>query len=102
MPIDGTYEVTVSAIGKSVDGTIEMATDGKAVTGIVHIIGQSVPIEAGKLSGNRITGHVHADTPMGRHKLKIDATVDGDSVRGKLKALIGKADFEGRKVSAAA
>lgn len=96
--ISGMYEVTVSAMGKSTSGTMDLRVDGNRMEGSVRIIGQEVPIENGKASGGNLSGHVHADTPMGRLKLRISATADGETISGKIKALVGTAEFEGHRV----
>lgn len=99
--VDGTYNVTVTALEKSTTGTLSIEERGTAIRGTVDIIGQTLPIEKGKIKGNEITGKVVARLPKGKGKLKIGirATVDGDIVTGTLKAVIGKADFSGIRVA---
>ena len=98
--IDGTYAVTVSALGKSVSGTMVMEQHGSSVIGSVSIIGQTVPIEKGRIEGNEITGKTVAKFPKvkGRIKIRVRASVDGDTISGALKAVVGKAKFVGTRM----
>lgn len=96
--VSGRYEVTIRAMGKSVMGTVDIEVDGKRMAGTIRIIGQEIPIENGRADGNTLSGHCHADTPMGRLKLAISATTDGTAISGRIRSLVGKAEFEGSRV----
>lgn len=95
--IDGTYDVTVEGLGHTATSSIDLAIKGKEATGTVHILGQDLPLERGKVDGQSISGQVHADTPLGKHKLKVSATVDGERISGKIKTLVGSGTFEGTR-----
>ena len=98
--IDGTYAVTVSALGKSVSGIMTVEQCGSSVTGTVSIIGQTVPIERGRIEGNEITGRTVTKFPKvkGHIKIRVRASVDGNTISGTLKAIVGKAKFVGIRV----
>lgn len=97
MSIDGTYKITASAMDKSADGTIKLRAEGKKLTGSVSMGGQVIPIENGKVDGRKLTGQVEADTPMGHLKMDVAGKVDGDKISGTIRALLIKAEFEGRR-----
>jgi hypothetical protein len=96
--VSGRYEVTIRAMGKNVAGTVDIEVDGNRMTGTIMVIGQEIPIENGRADGRVLSGQCHADTPMGRLKLTISATTDGRAISGRIKALMGKAEFEGSRV----
>lgn len=98
MGVSGTYKITVNAMGKSVDGSMKLKADGKKLAGRVSIGGQDIKLENGTVDGQKLSGQVQADTPVGNLKLKVSAKVDGKQIAGKLSALLGSAEFEGKRV----
>lgn len=99
MAVDGTYRVAGEAMGKQIEGTIDLQTSGSALTGTAHILGTDASIENGKVKGNELTGSVSAATPMGHMKFKVKASVDGERISGTLKALLLSVDFYGKRIS---
>ena len=99
MAVDGTYRVVIEALGKQAEGTVEVHEQGSKLIGTATVLGQTVPLENGKVSGNSFSGTMKADTPMGRTKLTVSGTVSGDTVEGTLKALLGKATFCGTRIA---
>lgn len=99
MAIDGTYKVAGEAKGVSIEGTIDVKTDGNTLTGTAHLHNAEMPLEDGKVNGNDFTCNVVAPTPMGNMKFKVEGTVDGDKVTGTLKALLVKASFTGERIA---
>ena len=97
MAVDGTYNVTVEGMGKRAHGTLVLKTNGTTLTGSVEIIGQNVAIQNGKVKGNQVTGTVAATTPIGKLKGNVTATVNGDQIEGKIKALLASATFTGTR-----
>lgn len=98
MAIDGSYRVVVEAMGKKVEGIVEVTTNGSKAEGVVHALGMDVPLQNGKVSGQTVTGVVEGASPIGRLKCKVSATVDGDKVTGTLKSLLVSAKFNGVRI----
>ena len=97
MALDGTYNVTVSGMGKSKDGVVTLAQSDGELQGKVEILGMTVELQKGKVSGDSFTGVFEAQTPMGAMKGKVKATVTGDKISGKISAGLLGATFEGTR-----
>ncbi len=97
MAIEGTYHVTVTAMGKQAHGTVEVHEQGSTLTGTISILGQRVPMENGKISGNSFTCSARANTPLGNMKGKVKGTVSGNKVEGSISAGLMKASFSGER-----
>lgn len=97
MAVDGTYNVTVEGLGKRASGRLTLKESGACLTGSVEIAGQTVAIQNGKVKGNQVTGTVAASTPIGKLKGNVTATVNGNTIEGKIKALMASATFHGTK-----
>ncbi len=98
MAFDGTYDVTIDAMGKQVSGTLVITTAGTQASGTFTLGDMRVELEGGQIKGDQITGSVVAPTPMGEMKLKVKATVAGDIISGTLNAFIANATFTGTRV----
>ena len=98
MAVDGTYQVTIEAMGKRAHGTVTVEERGGVLTGNVQALGQTIPIQDGRLKGNAFTGVVEGSTPMGKMRAKVTGEVSGDSISGKLRAGLISASFSGARV----
>ena len=98
MAVEGTYNVTVEAMGKKVAGTLELHVSGNTLTGNVHAAGRTVEVQKGRVNGDSFTGEVEADTPLGHKKASVKGSVSGDTISGELKAGLLKAKFSGTRV----
>ena len=97
MAVEGTYNVTVEAMGKKAHGTLELRVSGSTLTGNVRAAGMTVEVQDGRVSGDNFTGAVEADTPLGHKKASVKGSVSGDSISGELKAGLLKAKFTGTR-----
>ena len=97
MAMDGTYNVTVSGMGKSKDGVVTLAQAGDGLQGKVEILGMTVELQNGEVNGDSFTGVVEAQTPMGAMKGKVKGSVTGDKISGKISAGLLGASFEGTR-----
>lgn len=98
MAVDGTYKVVAEGLGKKAEGTIVLQEQASQLIGTANLLGQTVALENGKVQGNTVTGTMRAETPMGRLKFNVSATVTGDAIEGTMKALIAKGTFRGTRV----
>jgi len=100
MAIDGTYNITVnSPMGKQ-EGSFTYKTDGSSLTGTATASGETVDIQDGKVSGNDFEHTMKMKTPMGKMKVNVKGTVDGDKISGTFKLPFGAMPFEGTRVQA--
>ncbi|GHU85182.1 hypothetical protein FACS189473_3940 [Spirochaetia bacterium] len=99
MAIDGTYKIIAKAPMGNQDGTLVYKTEGGVLTGSITVFGTSYPIEDGKLEGTDFEYIVKFKNPMGSTKTTITGTVDGDTITGKMKAMMLTMNFSGTKVS---
>lgn len=97
MAVEGTYNVTVEAMGKKAHGTLELRVSGSTLTGNVRAAGMTVEVQDGRVNGDSFTGAVEADTPLGHKKASVKGFVSGDSISGELKAGLLKAKFTGTR-----
>ncbi len=49
------------------------------------------------VSGNDLSFDTQVATPMGKFKVGFSATVDGDTMSGKFKTMMGSTDFTGER-----
>ena len=98
MAVEGTYNVTVEAMGKKAHGTLELHVSGNTLTGNVRAAGMTVDVQDGRVNGDSFTGAVEADTPLGHKKASVKGSVAGDTISGELKAGLLKAKFTGTRV----
>ena len=98
MAVEGTYRVTVVAMGKQTEGTVNVHEQGTTLTGTVFFLGQDIPLEDGKVNGNTFSGTARADTPLGNMKGKVKGSVTGDKVEGSITAGLMKATFSGTRI----
>ena len=97
MAVEGTYNVTVEAMGKKAHGTLELHVSGSTRTGNVRAAGMTVEVQDGRVSGDSFTGAVEADTPLGHKKANVKGSVSGNAISGELKAGLLKAKFTGTR-----
>lgn len=98
--VAGTYDCTTKSPMGDQKGTLTVVpgADGTTFTGTMVSQGNSLEVEDGKIDGNRLTWVVNMTSPM-PIKLEGDATVDGDTLSGHVKAgIFGNMDMTGTKV----
>ena len=94
MAVDGTYRVTVEAMGTTGEGTLELKTQGSKLAGTVRAMGMDV---AGVVKGQTFSGKIEGPTPMGTMAFKVTGEVSGDRISGKLRAGLIGATFSGTR-----
>jgi hypothetical protein len=94
---DGTWEVNLEAFGNSTPATLVLATvDGK-LTGTMSTADDTLDVVKAVLAGDALTWETTLTKPM-KMKLKFQATIDGDSISGKGKAMMGSLILSGTRV----
>lgn len=85
MPVEGTWNLSVSTpIGK-IKAVVELRERDGILTGVARGAGEEVALADITLTGDRLTWKQAITKPM-RLNLTFDVTVDGDTLRGTSKA----------------
>jgi hypothetical protein len=81
--LDGTWNVTISALLGSIEGTLTLVSSGGRITGTASTTRGSIRISEGAVDGDTATIPIHLTQPIA-----IDATAtvtaDGDRLKGKV------------------
>lgn len=98
MSISGTYNcVSITPMGDQ-KSQFTIAVDGDTFTGKNAGAMGSMDLENGKVDGNKLTWTMNMTVPMPM-KLEGEATVDGDTITGSIKAgAFGSFPMTGTKV----
>ena len=98
MAVDGKWEIVINSPLGAQKATLDIATNGSALTGTQTAQQGSGPLENGKVDGNDVTWSAKITTPL---PLTLDfaGTVDGDKLAGSVKAgSFGSFPFSGNRV----
>ena len=92
--VGGTWDVTLSIMGESAEGTLTLTQEGESVTGELEADGNTIEFEGTYVDGSlELTGTI---PEMG--SVTMTATVEGDDMKGSLGlGPIGSADFTGKR-----
>ena len=96
----GTWEVEVVTPFGSQQLQLDLETAGPLVTGTASLGSTSVPIRAGRITGEHLSFEADVTDPM-ELTLAVKLTIDGDTLSGKAKAkgkLLPSAKVTGRRV----
>src|SRR5262245_7880236 len=85
MALDGTWNIEINTPMGLQKGTIELKTDGGALSGTQSAMGSSSPIEGGTVAGDTGTWKTSVTSPMPM-TLELQVTADGDALSGSVKA----------------
>ena len=85
MSVDGTWNITVQTPMGDQSSTVELRSDGTALTGTQSGNGESGPIYDGAADGDRASWKVDITRPLAL-TVEFKATVDGDSISGVAEA----------------
>jgi hypothetical protein len=84
MSVDGTWQITAQTPMGEQQSTVELALAGDKLEGRMTAP-EEAAIYDGSVSGNELSWRVDITKPMAL-KLQINATLDGDTMSGKIKA----------------
>ena len=97
MSADGSWNVTINSPMGAQQATLNLKIDGESLSGSMVGAQGTQEFEGGTVDGNNLSWVVDMTQPMPM-KLEIDATVDGDSIGGKVKlGAFGEASFSGAR-----
>jgi len=85
MSVAGTYEVVTKTPMGDQKSTMTVVVDGDSFTGTNAGAMGSMSMDNGKVDGNKLTWTMNMTVPMPM-TLEGEATVDGDSITGTVKA----------------
>ena len=93
MSVDGTWNSTMNTPMGEQKGTMEIQTDGGALTGVMKGAQGEVEFKDGTVDGNNVAWKADITQPMPL-TLEFTATVDGDTMTGEAKlGAFGTAPF---------
>ena len=95
MALDGTYKITASSHMGKTDAILH---DGSTLTGTNEVMGQTLQILDGKITGNAFEFKEKMESSMGSMEFSFSGTVDGDKITGAFKSQMGTTPFEGTRV----
>jgi hypothetical protein len=98
MAMDGTYKVTTSSQMGKTEATFHFKTDGDVLTGTNEVMGQTLQILDGKVSGNSFEFKEKMESPQGASEFSFKGSVDGDKITGSIQSPMGPMPFEGSRV----
>ena len=98
MAVDGKWQIVINSPLGAQKATLDIATDGTALTGTQQAAQGSGPLENGKVDGNNVAWSAKISSPMPL-TLDFTGTVDGDKLSGSVKAgSFGSFPFNGNRV----
>jgi hypothetical protein len=98
MSVAGTFAIVVdSPIGQQ-EGSLDYTVDGDVLTGSASALGETAEISDGKVDGNSFSHKIKTKTSMGKMKMQVFGTVDGDTISGEFKMAFGSMPFTGVRV----
>ena len=99
-PVAGSYSGEANTPFGLLQGTINYQVDGDVLTGTVEGIGRSFTVEEGTVNGNSFHHIVYVKgvLPIGKLKVTVDGTVDGDAISGSIKSKFANTEFTGTRI----
>ena len=97
MAVAGKWEIVINSPLGAQKATLDIATNGSALTGTQQAAQGSGPLENGKVEGNAVSWSAKITSPM---PVTLDFTgiVDGDKLSGSVKAgAFGSFPFSGNR-----
>ena len=96
MSVDGSWKVTVQTPMGAQEATLNFKVSGNTLTGTQANASGSVPIEDGKVEGNKVSWKAHVTSPFAL-TLDCSGTVDGDKISGTVNTSFGPSPFSGQR-----
>ena len=98
MAVDGKWEIVINSPLGAQKASLDISTNGTALTGTQQAAQGSGPLENGKVDGNNVSWSAKISSPMPL-TLDFTGTVDGDKLSGSVKAgSFGSFPFTGNRV----
>ena len=98
MAVDGKWEIVINSPLGAQKASLDIATNGTALTATQQAAQGSGPLENGKVDGNNVAWSAKISSPMPL-TLDFTGTVDGDKLSGSVKAgSFGSFPFTGNRV----
>ena len=79
---EGRYEIVARSIMGENRGSFEYAVDGESLSGTASAMGQTVPVENGKVDGRKFSHRMTLTTPAGTETIPVSGEVYGDRING--------------------
>ena len=99
MAVDGTWQITVDTPMGKQEGKLVLKTQGTTLTGTQEGQNGSMPLDGGKVSGNKLTWTSEMTQPFAM-KLEFEVTVNGDQMSGGVKAgNFGTSPLTGKRIA---
>jgi len=95
--LEGNYKATLNTPMGSQEVTFVYHVKEDELTGTVTLMGNTVEIENGKATQDGFTHQYRMKTPMGKVKVKVRGTLNGDIISGEIKLPMGSIPFEATK-----
>lgn len=96
--IAGTWEIRVTSLLGSIDGTLDLVVDGDTVTGTGRAANGSIKLDEGTVDGDSVTIPIDLSNPI-EVRATAKLTVSGDTMKGKISgAPIPGVRVSGRRV----
>lgn len=94
----GKYEISLKAPIGVLTATLEIKEENGVYSGVQTDANGPADIQNVTVDGNNIAYVAQVKSPMGKMKLNMTLTIDGDVVTGKAKMMMGTMDVTGKKV----
>ena len=99
MAVDGKWEIVINSPLGAQKASLDIATNGTALTGTQQAAQGSGPLENGKIDGNALSWSAKISSPMPL-TLDFTGTVEGDTLSGSVKAgSFGSFPFSGTRLA---
>ena len=97
MAADGKWDIVINSPLGAQKATLDIKTDGNALSGTQQAAQGSGPLENGKVDGNTLTWSAKITNPMPL-TLTFNGSVDGDAISGTADTgMFGSFPFEGKR-----
>ena len=99
MDFNGSYDIVVRTPMGSMEQRLVLETIDGVLSGKVIDNGEEIPFDSPNITGdNSFEANIELPSPLGKFKSVVKATVEGDTISGKLKTPFGLAKYTGQKV----
>jgi hypothetical protein len=98
MAIDGTYKIEYATPMGKQEVVLKFITNGNVLTGTATSQNQTGVIQNGVVNENAFEFLMEAKGPIGKMKVNVKGSVDGNSIAGNLKTQLGGMPFKGMRL----